>query len=418
MCVATVGLVVEIQGQRALVDFSGALKEVSIALLPQVKIDDHVMVHAGFAAEIVQDVSKLYREMVASDARAGQILDAIRERAKKFSDRQIRIMNFCGSHEHTTVQYGLRELLPANIELLSGPGCPVCVTAAEEIALGMEAVWKNDVTLTTFGDLVRVPTPWGSLAELRASGGDVRVVSDVQQALRLARTGKKEVVHLAVGFETTAPATAAAVVEAAAEVPSFSIISAHRVTPPAMRYILANHAVEGVLCPGHVAMITGLGPFHAIFADFSKPYVICGFTPLDVLQGILLLLQQLAGLPVTRNQYASAVREEGNTVARNLMNEVFSLTDAYWRHIDVLPASRLVLCEKYQYFDAEYRFALQVPPVGKEKGRHCLCENILQGENPRKCPHFATGCTPEQPLGPCMVSREGACLICYNKGRS
>lgn len=417
MCVATVGIVVEIQGQRALVDFSGALMEVSVALLPRVKIDDHVMVHAGFAAEVVKDVSKLYRDMVANDARAVQILDAIAKAAEKFSDRQIRIMNFCGSHEHTTVQYGLRELLPDNIELLSGPGCPVCVTAVEEIALGMEAARKKDVTLTTFGDLVRVPTPWGSLAEFRASGGDVRVISDIHQALQLARAGNKEVVHLAVGFETTAPATAA-VVEAAADVPNFSIISSHRVTPPAMRYILANHAVDGVLCPGHVAMITGMGPFHAIFAEFPKPYVVCGFKPLDVLQGIFLLLRQLAGLTVaTRNQYACAVQEKGNIVAQNLINEVFSLSDAFWRNIDVLPASRLVLCERYQYFDAEYRFALQVPPMMKENGQRCLCEKILQGANPRKCPHFATGCTPEQPLGPCMVSREGTCFICYNNGR-
>jgi len=146
-----------------------------------------------------------------------------------------------------------------------------------------------------------------------------------------------------------------------------------------MRYILANHAVDGVLCPGHVAMITGMGPFHAIFAEIPKPYVVCGFKPLDVLQGILLLLQQLADLSVIRNQYAYAVQEKGNIVAQHLINEVFSLSDAYWRNIDVLPASRLVLCERYQYFDAEYRFALQVPPMVRENGQRCFCEKDITG---------------------------------------
>lgn len=415
MCVAAVGIVKELRGRRAIVSFQGALQDVSIALLPHVQPEDHVVVHAGFAAEIVKDVPKLYRDVVATDARARQIIDAITRELKKLSGRHIRVMNFCGSHEHTIVQYGLRELLPENIELISGPGCPVCVTPVEEVALGLEAARRNNVILTTFGDLVRVPTPWGSLEELRAEGADVRIIYDVNQALQMARVESREVVHLAIGFETTAPLTAAVLREARG-VRNFSIISSHRVTPPAMRYVLSNRQLDAVLCPGHVAMITGAEPFQSIFATAGIPYVISGFEPIDVLQGILLLMQQMTGTSGNHNQYDRVVARSGNPVAQRLIREVFTPVDACWRGLDVLPASRLMLREQYRHFDAEYKYGLHL--TGRKAGgeNHCACDAVLKGANPRQCAHFGTACTPDHPLGPCMVSREGACHIIYHNG--
>ncbi|WP_425059071.1 hypothetical protein SCACP_37250 [Sporomusa carbonis] len=414
MCVAAVGMVTAVQGKRAIVSFKGALQEVSLALLPHVKIGDHVVVHAGFAAEIVKDVPKLYQDVVATDARARQILDAIERETKNFSGQKIRIMNFCGSHENTVVQYGLRDLLPECIELVSGPGCPVCVTAAEEIALGLEVARRENVTLTTFGDLIRVPTPWGSLEQLQEEGADVRVIYDISQALQLARVSEREIVHFAIGFETTAPLTAS-VIREAQNIDNFSIISSHRVTPPAIEYVLANYQVDAVLCPGHVAMIIGVEPFRSLFNNRRIPYVISGFEPIDLLQGVLFLLQQLLGkMSANNNQYSRVVEEKGNELAQSLLTNVFTLTDAYWRGFDILPASRLILRPEYQQFDAQYRFGLQMPSKPEATETLCICNAILSGANPRECSLFAKACTPEHPSGPCMVSREGACHISYH----
>ena len=233
MCVAAFGQIVEIQGKNALVSFRGALKEVSITLLPKIQLGDTVVVHAGFATEIVRDPQKVYRDIVVSDAYARQLLDAIEKENKRLHERQLKIMNFCGTHENTIEQYSMRSLLPSNIQLLSGPGCPVCVTPEEEIAMGLELATRRNVILTTFGDLLRVPTRWGSLEQQRLRGADVRVVYDISQALDLARNTKAEVVHFAVGFETTAPGTAS-IIQEAGNIENFSILSSHRITPPAM----------------------------------------------------------------------------------------------------------------------------------------------------------------------------------------
>ncbi len=416
MCVAAVGMVQSIQGQRAVINFKGALQEVSIALLPRVQTGDYVVVHAGFAAEIVQDVPKLYREVVATDARARQLLDAIEREADKIPQAKIRIMNFCGSHETTIVQYGIRELLPGNIELMSGPGCPVCVTAVEEIALGMAAVKEHGVILTTFGDLLRVPTPWGSLEQLREAGADVRVIYDARQALQLARESKREVVHFAVGFETTAPVTAAILKEAAG-LANFSVLSSHRATLPAMEYVLGQNQLDAVLCPGHVAMVIGERPFGAIFNLHQIPYVIGGFEPIDVLEGILLLLQQIR-LPGDKNnnQYERVVQADGNILARQLLTDVFARTGSYWRGLATLPDSRFILRDEYRNFNAEQRFNLIMPDRSPNKTDACRCGNILSGSNPRQCALFARECTPGHPVGPCMVSPEGSCRIHYTSG--
>ena len=413
MCVAAFGKITELRDNNAIVSFRGALKEVSIAMLPKSKIGDTVVVHAGFATEVVKDPQKVYRDIVASDAYSRQLLDAIEKENESLHEPNLKIMNFCGTHENTIVQYSLRDLLPPNIELISGPGCPVCVTPEEEIALGLSLAKKENVIITTFGDLLRVPTRWGSLEQLRLDGVDVRMVYDISQALEIARSTKTEVVHFAVGFETTAPGTAAAIHEAG-NIENFSIISSHRITPPAIEYVVSNSKMDILLCPGHVAMVIGAQPFDRIVKKYGIPCVISGFEPADILQAIYQTMRQLgSGERAVINQYENVVNENGNIIAQSLINETFTLKDADWRGIGILPASRLVLNEKYRKFDAEAKFGLQLP-VKEEAGvKTCMCGEVLKGMKPQLCPNFGKNCSPENPLGPCMVTGEGSCSIAY-----
>lgn len=413
VCVAAFGQITEINGKNAVVSFRGALKEVSITLLPQVKTGDTVVVHAGFATEIVKDPKKIYRDVVATDAYARQLLDAIEKENQRLQERELKIMNFCGTHENTIVQYSLRDLLPSNIHLLSGPGCPVCVTPEEEIAMGLELAKKENMIFTTFGDLLRVPTRWGTLEKLRLEGVDVRTVYDISQALELAQTTKAEVVHFAVGFETTAPGTAA-VIQEAGKTENFSIISSHRITPPAMEYVISHSAIDILLCPGHVAMVTGTAPFDRIVQETGLPCVISGFEPTDVLQAILQAMIQYGKEGRSAiNQYENVVKKEGNVWARNLIDETFTLKDANWRGVGNLPQSRLVLNNKYGRFDAEKKFGLTMPETASDDERTCMCGEVLKGMKPTLCPNLGRKCTPENPAGPCMVTGEGACSIAY-----
>lgn len=418
MCVAAFGEVTEVEGKNAVVSFRGAFKEVSVALLPKVKIGDIVVVHAGFATEIVKDPKKVYRDVVATDAYARQLLDAIEKENRRLGERGLKIMNFCGTHENTIAQYSLRELLPANIQLISGPGCPVCVTPEEEIAMGLELAGRENIVFTTFGDLLRVPTRWGSLEQLRLEGVDVRMVYDISQALQLAKTTKAEVVHFAVGFETTAPGTAS-VIQEAGETENLSILSSHRITPPAMEYVVRNADMDVLLCPGHVAMVTGTAPFDTLVKKYGIPCVISGFEPVDILQAILEVMSRSGEAGDSAiNQYERVVRPEGNVLAQNLMEETFTLKDADWRGVGVLPDSRLVLKNKYSRFDAEAKFGIRMPQKEKASGKTCMCGEVLKGMKPQLCPNFGKECTPENPVGPCMVSGEGACSIAYmNRGR-
>lgn len=414
MCVAAFGKVTELMGKNAVVSFRGALKEVSVALLPKVGIGDTVVVHAGFATEIVKDPQKIYRDVVATDAYARQLLDAIAKENNRLNKQELKIMNFCGTHEHTIVQYSLRDLLPPNIQLISGPGCPVCVTPEEEIAMGIELVKKENIILTTYGDLLRVPTRWGSLEQLKSEGIDVRMVYDISQALDIAKTTKKEVVHFAVGFETTAPGTAA-VIQEAGNIENFSIISSHRITAPAMEYVLLNSKMDILLSPGHVAMVIGTTPFNTLGKKYGIPCVISGFEPVDVLQAILqaMLHYDKNGCSVI-NQYENVVKEKGNILAQNSINDTFTLKDANWRGVGMLPQSRLVLKSEYSRFDAEAKFELKMPE--KEAGtrqNNCMCGEVLKGMKPQLCPNFGKECTPANPEGPCMVTNEGSCSIAY-----
>ena len=329
----------------------------------------------------------------------------------------ITLMEVCGTHTVAVFRHGIRQLLPKGVRLLSGPGCPVCVTPNGEIDQAIALAGLPGVILTTFGDMLRVPGSRSSLQQARAAGADVRVVYSPLDAVRLAQTTPdRQVVFFAVGFETTSPAVAGALVEAhRLGVPSFSALSAHKVIPPAMKVLLESGEtrIDGFICPGHVSTIIGARPYEFIARDHGVPCVVAGFEPLDILQGIDMLVAQVGAAEArVEVQYRRTVRWDGNEAAQRYLAEVFEPQDVAWRGLGVIPQSGLKLRSAYQEFDAARRFPLETPPEREHPG--CLCGAVLRGaKEPPDCRLFAKGCTPEHPVGPCMVSTEGTCAAWY-----
>ena len=330
----------------------------------------------------------------------------------------VNLMEVCGTHTVSIGRLGLRRALPANLRLLSGPGCPVCVTpggyidAAAALALG-------GVTVATFGDMVRVPGDKTSLEEARAQGGRVVVTASVNGALEIARAERGEVVFLAVGFETTAPTIAAAVIAAEREqLANFSVLVSQKLVPPALRLILddAECAVAGFILPGHVSTVIGTAPYQFIAGEFGVPGVVAGFELVDVLAAIESLVQMVrAGEASVQNAYTRAVRAEGNPTAWGIAERVFEPVDTAWRGIGEIPASGLALRQEYAAFDAARRHAISVEDAALPDG--CACGGVLRGlMRPTGCPLFGGRCTPQSPVGPCMVSVEGACAVSHKYG--
>ena len=334
-------------------------------------------------------------------------------------------MEVCGTHTVSIARSGLRGLFPASLKLISGPGCPVCVTDQsyidQAVRLARRAGLKSAPPIVaTYGDMVRVPGRAGSLAEARAAGAEVEVVYSADQAVELARARpKREVVFLAVGFETTAPGTALAVLRARREgLGNFSVLTAHKLILPAMRALLSagDARVDGFLCPGHVSVILGWAAFEEIARDFGKPCVVAGFEPPQVIAGIEAILEQLlAGEPAACTVYPSVSRE-GNRRAMEVMDEVFAPADAAWRALGVIPRSGLNLRPVFAEYDAARRFDVREMPGCEPAG--CRCGDVICGRrDPRDCELFARRCTPMEPIGPCMVSSEGACAAAYRYER-
>ncbi len=327
------------------------------------------------------------------------------------------IMEVCGGQTHAIVRYGLDLLLPAGVELLHGPGCPVCVTPAEVIDRAVEIARRPDVTLCSFGDMLRVPGAKGSLSQARAEGADVRVVYSPLDALRLAaRLPEREVVFLAVGFETTAPANALAVQLAAREGrANFSLLVSHVLVPPALEAILSapDNRVQGFLAAGHVCTVMGMREYEPLARRFGVPIVVTGFEPTDILLGVRLCLLQLEqGRAEVESAYARSVRPEGNAEAQRAIAETFEVAPRRWRGVGAIPKSGLVLRERYAAFDAERRFG-GAPPEAADDGE-CRSGEVLRGVlKPPECPAFGTRCTPDAPLGAPMVSSEGACAAYF-----
>jgi len=333
----------------------------------------------------------------------------------------IRLMEVCGTHTMALFRTGLRSLLPANLKLVSGPGCPVCVTAQRTIDATIELAARPDVIIATYGDMMRVPGRTGSLEQRRAQGAEVRVVYSVRDAVELAgHHPDRTVVFLGVGFETTAPATAAAILEAERRTLSnFCVLCAHKLIVPAMLAILAAGDVplDGFLCPGHVSVIIGADAYRPIVDRYARACVVAGFEPVQILRGILHLARQIAERQArVENVYPIAVSPQGNRIAQELLERVFRVADAPWRALGVIPASGLQIAPAYERFDAVRRFDIKLGEDHDPEG--CRCGEVIQGKlDPPACPLFSTRCTPNHPIGPCMVSSEGTCAAWYKYGR-
>ncbi len=336
---------------------------------------------------------------------AAEVINDIREKAKKVG--KVKLMEVCGSHTQTIEQNGLRSLMPENVELFSGPGCPVCVTPQKEIDEAIE-IAKKGVTVTSFGDLVRVKGSSESLLERKAQGDDIRIVYSVFEALEIAK--HKETVHVAIGFETTAPGTAQAILQAKKEgAENFSVLSGHKYFITAMDALLENGEItfDGLISPGHVSAITGSKAFEKLSEKHSIPQVISGFEPLDVLITISMLLDMIAKKEnKTKNEYVRLVSEKGNKKALKAINEVFKPEDALWRGIGSIKNTGMKI--KFKEFDAREKYDVKVKKeYSMPKG--CRCGEVVKGQiHPQECPLFGF-CNPENPVGPCMVSVEGGC---------
>jgi len=338
--------------------------------------------------------------------------------------RNYRLMEFCGGHTHAISRYGIADLLPSNVRMIHGPGCPVCVLPIGRVDQAIRLAREQGVILCTYADTVRVPASNNlSLMRAKANGADVRMIYSTQDALKVARENpEREVVFLAIGFETTTPPTAVAIKQAAAEgLKNFSILCDHVLTPAAMHAILSVEggvALDGFVGPAHVSTVIGSKPYEPFADDYGKPVVIAGFEPLDVMQAILMLVRQINdGRAVVENEFTRAVTREGNLKAQELVAEVFELRDVFeWRGLGSVPNSALKLRGKYAAFDAELKFKVDYVAVPDNKA--CECAAILRGQKrPQECNIFGTVCTPENPVGSCMVSSEGACAAHYSYGR-
>jgi hydrogenase expression/formation protein HypD len=356
--------------------------------------------------------------------RSGDLAKSLAEQIARLvePDRHYKFMEVCGGHTHSIYKHGVEDLLPDEIELVHGPGCPVCVIPMGRQDDAISIAERREVIFTTFGDMMRVPATKGSLLDAKARGADVRMVYSPLDALKIARENPdREVVFFAIGFETTTPSTALTVKRARVEgVRNFSLFCNHVTIIPAIRAILDSPdlRLDGFIGPGHVSTVIGLRPYRFIARDYGKPVVVSGFEPLDVLQGVYLILRQLReGRSEVENQYSRVVREEGNPLALRAIAETMELRTTFeWRGLGFISQSALKLRQEYAGWDAEVRY--QIPGVRVADPKACQCGEVLKGViKPWECKVFGTACTPDHPIGTCMVSSEGACAAYYNYGR-
>lgn len=341
---------------------------------------------------------------------AKRVAKKIRELAPK--QGTVKICHVCGTHEWTITHYGLRSLLPQNVEVIAGPGCPVCIVPASEIDEAVQLALKG-IVVTCFGDLLRVPGSKMSLLDAKAEGADVRVVYGVGDAVRMAsKEPDKEFVFFAVGFETTSPSTAVEIINKPPKNTSFLV--SHRTIPPAMKLLAETKdlSLNGFIAPGHVSTVIGLKPYEAFPKRYGIPTVVTGFEPLDLLFGVYMILKQLnKGKPALENEYIRAVHEEGNLKAQELMEKAFEVVDGKWRGLGIIAQSKLKLREEHSIYDAHLKYNVKVEQ-GVDIQPGCKCHLVVIGKiKPTECPLFMKACTPQKPVGACMVSTEGTCRI-------
>jgi len=356
-----------------------------------------------------------YRDPAAARALVARITELA-------ADGHFKFMEICGGHTHTIYRHGIEHLLPTSVELVHGPGCPVCVIPMGRIDDAISVARTPGMIFTSFGDMMRVPGSNGSLLGAKAQGADVRIVYSPLDALRVAAENPdRQVVFFAVGFETTAPSTAATVLRARQDnVENFSVFSNHVTIVPPLRAILDSPdlSLDGFIGPGHVSTVVGQRPYRFVAEEYRKPFVTAGFEPLDILQAIAMLLAQIReGRCCVENQYSRCVTEDGNQRAVGILDEVFEVRPQFeWRGLGFIPNSALALRPEFGQWDAERRF--EVPGIRVADPKACQCGEVLKGViKPWECKVFGTACTPETPIGTCMVSAEGACAAYYNFGR-
>ncbi|MEO0091669.1 MAG: hydrogenase formation protein HypD [candidate division WOR-3 bacterium] len=347
--------------------------------------------------------------------KAQQYIDQI----KRLTRKPITLMEVCGTHTNAISSSGIRHIMPSQLKLLSGPGCPVCVTDQKDIDWMIALARTNKAIITTFGDLMRVPGTESSLAKEKSKGADIRVVYSPLDALKFTTNTKKPVVFLGVGFETTAPTIAATILKAQEQkITNFFVLPVFKLIPPALKAIVQHPQIniDGFILPGHVSTIIGQKPYEFLVKEFYKPCAISGFEPLDILESIYILLTQIKNhQPEVAIQYKRSVNKAGNLRAQKVMNQVFEPTDANWRGLGKIKNSGLCFTSDYQNFDVRNYFNIKIP---KPKKTPCRCGDILLGLiTPSQCPLFANSCRPDNPYGPCMVSSEGACSAYYKYER-
>ena len=355
-----------------------------------------------------------------SEFRRTELADGLISQIQRKSKKSVRFMEFCGGHTVAIFRYGIRQVLPETIEMVSGPGCPVCVTANADLDKAIALSRIPDVIITTFGDMLKVPGSHSSLQKVKAEGADVRMVYSTLDALKIAGDNpEKSVVFLGIGFETTAPTIAASVLQAEEKkIRNYYVLSQHKLCPPVIRAIMDSGEVKlhGLVCPGHVSAVIGSKPWDFIARDYGIPCVVSGFEPLDILQCIDMLVAQVEnGESKVEIAYRRGVRPEGNQEALKLMEQVFEPCPADWRGMGEVSNSGLKIRKEYRNFDAELAFDIKPGPTYEPEG--CICGEVLRGvSTPLDCRLFRKACTPEYPVGPCMVSSEGTCSAYYLYG--
>ncbi len=355
-----------------------------------------------------------------TEFRSSELGEGLVSRIQQRSKTPARFMEFCGGHTVTIFRYGIRQLLPPTIEMVSGPGCPICVTANADLDRAIALSQIPGVIITTFGDMLKVPGSRSSLEKAKAEGAEVQTVYSTMDALDIAQANPdKSVVFLGIGFETTAPTIAASILQAEERgIRNYYALSLHKVCPPVIRALLDSGEVElqGLVCPGHVSAVIGSKPWEFIAQEYGISCVISGFEPLDILQCVEMLVEQVEkGQSRVEIAYKRGVKPEGNPMALKLMERVFEPAPARWRGMGEIAGSGLKIKGEYKRFDAEVKFDIKTEPAVEHKG--CICGEILRGvKTPADCKLFAKACTPENPIGPCMVSAEGSCSAYYLYG--
>ena len=417
VCLGVPGKIESIDGDIGAARVGAVAVPVNFMLTPEARPGDFVLVHAGFALKVmdsdaVAEALEIFESVAATRVRMDELYIRLDELAKGMP--AVALMEVCGTHTVAIARAGIKARLPKNVNLISGPGCPVCVTPVGEIDMAIELALSGRARLVSFGDMLRVPGSNMNLDAARGRGARIDIVYSPRQALALAERGGEEVVFLAVGFETTAPVIAAVVKAAAAMgLDNFSVLVSHRLIPPALDALLSAASLDGLICPGHVSTVIGWAAYDGVAREHKIPCVVAGFEPVDILESIAMLLEaRKTGLAGVANQYSRSVSRWGSPLARQAIDEVFDVADGDWRGLGTIKDSALRLRPEFARFDAAARFRLRARRAPEPEG--CRCGEILSGRSaPPDCRLFGAACLPERPVGPCMVSSEGACSAAY-----